>query len=295
MNQLNVWITIVSLSIIWGSSFIAIKIVLDFIPPLFAFGIRFLLSGCTLILVSYLHDKKDFEIKKILFWRNSLFLGIFFIVGGQGLLAWGAQYLSSGMTALLNSTIPLWVILILIFGFHTKTTLLAKLGLCLGFGGMMLLVGPSIENDEINIVGIISLILSSLFWAFGSILSDKLSTPNNVFLSAGMFMFIGGIILIFLSFIFGETILFTSLHINSNFILSYLFLIFICTVIGYAEFYWLLKKTTAPIANTFAYIVPIVAIFLGWFILDEAITYLTIIATIIILIGVGLIVIKSNR
>lgn len=235
------------------------------------------------------------KLKRSCFGETHFFLVFFFIVGGQGLLAWGAQYLSSGMTALLNSTIPLWVILILIFGFHTKTTLLAKLGLCLGFGGMMLLVGPSIENDEINIVGIISLILSSLFWAFGSILSDKLSTPNNIFLSAGMFMFIGGIILIFLSFIFGETILFTSLHINSNFILSYLFLIFICTVIGYAEFYWLLKKTTAPIANTFAYIVPIVAIFLGWFILDEAITYLTIIATIIILIGVGLIVIKSNR
>lgn len=296
MKQLNVWITILTLSLIWGSSFIAIKIVLDVIPPLFAFGIRFLVSGCILILASYIPSKKNIEIKNILFWKNSFVLGIFFIVGGQGLLAWGAQYLSSGMTSLLNSTIPLWVVLLLIFVFHTKTTLLTKVGLGFGFGGMMILVGPSIESDEISITGIISLLLSSLFWAIGSIFSDKLSAPQNIFLSAGMFMLIGGILLLILSIILGEISLLPSIYdIDSNFILSYLFLIFVCTVIGYAEFYWLLKKTTAPVANTFAYIVPVVAIFLGWVILDEYITFLTIVATIIILIGVGLIVIKSHK
>jgi drug/metabolite transporter (DMT)-like permease len=181
--------------------------------------------------------------------------------------------------------------------FHNKITNLTKIGVTLGFSGMIILVGPSIGGGSqgLSLVGIASLLISSLFWALGSIFSSKVSLPQNFLLSAGMVTLIGGSLLLIPSILTGELNLLPYSDINFNLLISYLFLIFIGTVIPLAEFYWLLKVSTAPIANTFAYIAPIVAVFLGWAILSESVTYLTIIATIVILIGVALIVRTSNN
>ena len=297
IQQLTLWIIIITLSLTVGSSFIAIKIVLDSIPPLFSFSIRFMITGGVLILVSYIFDRKSKEIKKITFWRNALFIGAFLILGGHGLIAYGAQYLSAGIASLLNSTIPLWVVLFMFLIYRNKITNLTKIGLTLGFSGMIILVGPSIGGDQgLSLVGIVSLLISSLLWALGSIFSSKVSLPQNFLLSAGMITLIGGLLLIIPSVLTGELYLLPSYSdINFNLLISYLFLIFIGTVIPLAEFYWLLKVSTAAVANTFAYMAPIVAVFLGWAILAESVTYLTIIATIVILIGVALIVRTSEN
>jgi drug/metabolite transporter (DMT)-like permease len=298
MNQLKLWIVIIILSLTVGSSFIAIKIVLDSIPPLFAFSVRFMITGSVLILVSYIFDRKSQEIKKITFWRNALFIGAFLILGGHGLIAYGAQYLSAGIASLLNSTIPLWVVLFMFLIYRNKITNLTKIGLTLGFSGMIILVGPSIGGDQgLSLIGIVSLLISSLLWALGSIFSSKVSLPKNFLLSAGMVTLIGGLLLIIPSVLTGEVNLLASSYsdLDFNLLISYLFLIFIGTVIPLAEFYWLLKVSTAAVANTFAYMAPIVAVFLGWAILAESVTYLTIIATIVILIGVALIVRTSEN
>ena len=297
-QQLKLWLVIITLSLTVGSSFIAIKIVLDSIPPLFAFSIRFMITGGVLILVSYIFDRKSQEIKKIKLWRNALIIGAFLILGGHGLIAYGAQYLSAGIASLLNSTIPLWVVLFMFLIYRNKITNLTKIGLTLGFSGMIILVGPSIGGDQgLSLVGIASLLISSLLWALGSIFSSKVSLPQNFLLSAGMITLIGGLLLIIPSILTGELNLLPSSYsdINFNLLISYLFLIFIGTVIPLAEFYWLLKVSTAAVANTFAYMAPIVAVFLGWAILAESVTYLTIIATIVILIGVALIVRTSEN
>ena len=291
------WLVIITLSLTVGSSSITIKIVLDSIPPLFAFSIRFMITGGVLILVSYIFDRKSKEIKKITFWRNALFIGAFLILGGHGLIAYGAQYLSAGIASLLNSTIPLWVVLFMFLIYRNKITNLTKIGLTLGFSGMIILVGPSIGGDQgLSLVGIVSLLISSLLWALGSIFSSKVSLPQNFLLSAGMVTLIGGLLLIIPSVLTGELNLLPSYSdLDFNLLISYLFLIFIGTVIPLAEFYWLLKVSTAAVANTFAYMAPIVAVFLGWAILAESVTYLTIIATIVILIGVALIVRTSEN
>jgi drug/metabolite transporter (DMT)-like permease len=296
MNQLKLWVVIITLSLTVGSSFIAIKIVLDSVSPLFAFSIRFMITGGILILVSYVFDRKNREIKEIKLWRNALIVGAILIVGGHGLIAWGTQYLSAGIASLLNSTIPLWVVLFMFLMFHSKITISARLGLALGFGGMIILVGPSIGGEGLNLIGVASLLISSMLWAFGSIYSGKSFLPQNFLLSAGMVTLVGGSLLIIPSFLIGEFNLIPSYSdIDLDLLISYLFLIFIGTVIPFAEFYWLLKVSTPPVANTFAYIAPIVAVFLGWAILYESVTYLTIIATVVILLGVALIVRSLNN
>lgn len=295
MNQLKLWVVIITLSLTVGSSFIAIKIVLDSISPLFAFSIRFMITGGILIVVSYVFDRKNREIKEIKLWRNALVVGAILIVGGHGLIAWGTQYLSAGIASLLNSTIPLWVVLFMFLMFHSKITNSARIGLALGFGGMIILVGPSIGGQGLNLIGVTSLLMSSMLWALGSIYSGKSFLPQNFLLSAGMVTLVGGSLLLIPSFLIGEFNLIPSYSdIDLDLLISYLFLIFIGTIIPFAEFYWLLKVSTPPIANTFAYIAPIVAVFLGWAILDESVTYLTIIATVVILLGVALIVRTRN-
>ena len=296
MNQLKRWIVIITLSVTVGSSFIAIKIVLDSIPPLFAFSIRFMITGGILIFVSYVFDKKNQEIKEIKLWRNALVIGAILIVGGHGLIAWGTQYLSAGIASLLNSMIPIWVVLFMFLIFRSKITNPAKMGLALGFGGMIILVGPSIGGQGLSLIGVASLLTSSMLWALGSIYSGRSFLPQNFLLSAGMVTLVGGALLIILSVIIGEFDKLSSYsNINLDLLISYIFLIFIGTVVPFAEFYWLLKVSTPPVANTFAYIAPIVAVFLGWAILDESVTYLTIIATIIILLGVALIIRTLNN
>jgi len=295
MNQLKLWIVIITLSLTVGSSFIAIKIVLDSISPLFAFSFRFMITGGILILVSYVFDRKNREIKEIKLWRNALVVGAILILGGHGLIAWGTQYLSAGIASLLNSTIPLWVVLFMFMMFHSKITNSARIGLALGFGGMIILVGPSIGGQGLSLIGVTSLLMSSILWALGSIYSGKSFLPQNFLLSAGMVTLVGGSLLLIPSFLIGEFNLIPSYSdIDLNLLISYLFLIFIGTIIPFAEFYWLLKVSTPPIANTFAYIAPIVAVFLGWAILDESVTYITIIATVVILLGVALIVRTRN-
>lgn len=296
MKQLKLWVVIITLSLTVGSSFIAIKFVLDSIPPLVAFSVRFMITGGILILVSYVFDRKNREIKEIKLWRNALVVGAILIVGGHGLIAWGTQYLSAGIAALLNSTIPLWVVLIMFLMFHSKITNSARIGLALGFGGMIILVGPSIGGQGLSLIGVTSLLMSSMLWALGSIYSGKSFLPQNYLLSAGMVTLVGGSLLLIPSFLIGEFNRISSyFDIDLDLLISYLFLIFIGTVIPFAEFYWLLKVSTPPIANTFAYIAPIVAVFLGWAILDESVTYLTIIATVVILLGVALIVRTLNN
>ena len=289
MNQLKLWVVIITLSLTVGSSFIAIKIVLDSISPLFAFSIRFMITGGVLILVSYIFDRKNQEIKEIRLWRNALVIGAILIVGrrGHGLIAWGTQYLSSGIASLLNSTIPLWVVFFMFLIFHSKITNSARIGLALGFGGMIILVGPSIGGQGLSLTGVASLLVSSILWALGSIYSGKSFLPQNFLLTAGMVTLVGGSLLIIPSILIGEFNLLPSYSdLDLDLLISYIFLIFIGTVIPFAEFYWLLKMSTPPVANTFAYIAPIVAVFLGWTILDESVTYLTIVATIVILVGV---------
>jgi drug/metabolite transporter (DMT)-like permease len=111
---LKVILVLVTLSVLWGSSFLAIKVVIDAIPPILAFGIRFAASGAILLAVYVFHTKGNTKCEHIgkQQWKDALILAAAIILGGQGLLVWGAQYLSSGVTALLNSTIPLWIAII---------------------------------------------------------------------------------------------------------------------------------------------------------------------------------------
>jgi drug/metabolite transporter (DMT)-like permease len=295
-KQFRVLIVLVTLSVLWGSSFLAIKVVIDTIPPILGFGIRFAASGAILLAIYTFHTgNKKVEHIGIRQWKDALILGASIILGGQGLLVWGAQYLSSEVTALLNSTIPLWIAIIAALTFIERLTRRMGLGLAAGFAGLVTLINPFVGNNtNLNLIGIVSLTLSSIFWAAGSLYSTRSHMPVSILASAGMLMLAGGIMLTITSFAAGEFRDFQLSRISATSLVAYLYLIFLCTAVGYAEFFWLLRVESASVANSFAYIVPVIAVFFGWAILKESLSLQTLIATSIIMIGVALMVTSSS-
>jgi drug/metabolite transporter (DMT)-like permease len=311
-SQLTVvLVAIMMLSLLWGSSFIAIKIIVDEVQPLASFGMRFFIAGLLLVAAHYIlnhtihhrsYEKgyQNIQIKDRQYWKSWLLAALFFIVGGQGILALGAQYLSSGASALINSTIPIWVAILMLLFLGIKPNRLSVAGITAGFIGLIILVLPTLETEESDWIGVALLIISSIPWAVGSLISSPVHHAGKeraILLPTGMFMALGGLILLAIWVVLGTneiSTLNTLFSAENNILVSFLFLTLICTAVGYAIFYWLLESTTPSLANTFAYIVPVIAVFLGWVILGESINFQTIIATVVISAGVAMMIISPS-
>jgi len=280
-----------------GSSFLAIKISIDTIPPLLSAGLRFFIAGSVLFAAYFFLQKYEHKHEQIgrRQWRDAAILAFTLFLGGQGILTWGAQYLSSGITGLLNSTIPLWVAVIAFLIFRKHMTKLTIMGLAAGFGGLMLLVAPSIGSGTLSPIGISALIVSSISWAIGSLYSSKAKLPISVLASSGMLMITGGLMLISVSFLLGEYKGLDLSQVSGQSWAALVYLIIIITIVGFTDFYWLLRVTTASLANTFAYVSPVIAVILGWAILKESITTITIAAMVVILLGVALMVTTPKK
>ena len=239
-------------------------------------------------------------------WKDAIIIGITLIVAGQGLLAYGEQYLSSDITALLFSTVPIWVLVIGKFCYNLNLNKYTLLGIVAGSIGLVILIYPSFEdvlfgdqtnssahtNNKNNFLGISILLIVAISWAIGSLYSHRADLPNDILVSTGMMLFVGGLFLLGIGMIIGFNTLDVS-RISTSSILSLLYLILIGTM-GWLGFFWILRNTTATLANTFAYVSPVIAVFLGWIILDENINLRIIVATIVIIVGVILIVNKNK-
>jgi drug/metabolite transporter (DMT)-like permease len=297
-NRSKIWIILVALWVINGSSFLAIKVSIDTIPPLLSGGIRFLIAGSILYSVYLLrksHNNKNVEHIGWQQWRDTIVLGALLLLGGQGLLTWGTQYLASGISGLLNSTIPLWVAILALLIFRKHMTKLTVIGLAAGFSGLMLLVAPSLRSGELDPIGTGALIISSIFWALGSLYSSRAKLPMSMLASSGMLMITGGLIITGVSFALGEYRDFDLLEISGQSLAALIYLIVIVTIVGFTDFYWLLRVTNPSLANTFAYVSPVIAVVLGAFLLHEPFTIMTIIAMSVILAGVALMVTTTGK
>jgi drug/metabolite transporter (DMT)-like permease len=207
----------------------------------------------------------------------------------------GTQYLASGISGLLNSTIPLWVAILAFLIFKNRMTKFMIIGLAAGFSGLMLLVGPSIGSGELSPIGTAALIVSSIFWALGSLYSTKAKLPVSMLASSGMLMISGGLVITAISFALGEYRGLELSDISGQSLAALIYLIVIITIVGFTDFYWLLRVTTASLANTFAYVSPVIAVILGALLLHEPVTIITVIAMSVILVGVALMVTTTGK
>src|SRR5262245_49337506 len=275
--------------VIWGSTYLAIRYSVETIPPFLMGGSRFIVSGAILVAWARLRAEPRPSKRE---WRDATITGALLLCGGNGAVAWAEQRVPSGIAALLVAVVPLWMVLIDWVRPHgTRPRLSAMIGIIIGLAGLALLVGPDAlsGHGEIDLSGAIILILGSLSWAAGSIHSRYTSRAQSAGMYTGMQM-IGGSAGLFLgALVLGEVQRFDVATVSTESALGWFYLVTFGSLVGFTAYIYLLKVTTPAKASTYAYVNPLVAVFLGWAIAGEPITGRTLVAAAVILAGVAMI------
>jgi drug/metabolite transporter (DMT)-like permease len=278
-----------SIYIIWGSTYLAIRYAIETIPPFIMGGARFLVSGALLyVWARYRGAPKPTR----LHWRNAIIAGAFLLLGGNGAVIWAEQFVPSGLTALLVSILPFWLVIIEWVRPPRKRPSGAVLGgLVLGFIGIIVLVGPGNVggHGDVRPLGALVLILGSLAWAIGSFWSRDAKLPDSGLLTTGMEMLGGGVLLLIVGVLSGETSHFDVHHVSRASAIGLVYLVTFGSLLGFTSYIWLLDKVSAARLGTYAYVNPIVAVLLGWAIAGETLSARTAVAAVIVICAVALI------
>lgn len=291
LNENNkVFLAYLGVCIIWGSTYLAIRIgVSDFPPELFA-AIRFLLAG-SLMLLFALYKKMSFPKTKKEVIQISI-VGLFLLLGGNGLVVWAEQWVHSGMASLLVATVPLFMALIELFLPNSnRIGFKGWAGLLMGFGGVGLLVLSSSSSGSIDIKGSVLLLIGSLSWAAGSVYSKGFKASGSTVSHIAIEMLAGGLGLGLMGIILGEG---SKIHFTSKSLGAMLYLIIFGSIIAYSCYIYILQKWPAAKAGTYAYVNPPVAVLLGALVLGEPMTIKVVFSTIVILCGVVLVQTTKN-
>lgn len=273
--------------IFWGSTYLAIKYAIETLPPFLMAGTRFVVAGGILLLIA--RFSKDYEKPKAAHWKTSFIVGTLLLLFGNGGVVFAEKYISSSLAALLVATEPFWVVLLswLWLG-KSRPNLKTVAGLFLGFVGVWFLIGGQPAHDteagsSMQFFSAIAIIVAAMAWATGSIYGLRAPVPKSAIQTSGMQMFSGGIVLFVVSLLSGEMFRFDISQVSSNSVFGLIYLIIFGSLIGFTAYSWLLKNAQPSIVATYAYINPVVAVFLGWLIANETFTTQ-------MLIGAGIIV-----
>jgi len=278
-----------SIYVIWGSTYLAIRYAVETIPPFIMGGIRFLISGAMLYLWA---RSRGAPRPTRLHWRNAIIAGGFLLLGGNGAVVWAEQFVPSGLTALLVSILPFWLVIIeWIRPPRRRPSAAVLVGLVLGFVGIIVLVGPSDVggHGDVSPLGALVLILGSLSWAIGSFWSRDAQLPESGLLTTGMEMVGGGVLLLVVGTLAGEFSRLDIHGISNASAFGLLYLITFGSMLGFTSYIWLLDKVSPARLGTYAYVNPIVAVLLGWAIAGERLSIRTGVAAVIVICAVALI------
>jgi drug/metabolite transporter (DMT)-like permease len=282
-----------TLYVVWGSTYLAIRYAVETLPPFLMAGVRFFLAGLILAFWAYWRDGARATAKN---WRAASIAGAFLLLGGNGMVVWAEQRVPSGLAALLVATMPLWMVIVAWAkpgGRAPKVGVAA--GILLGIAGILLLVGPgSISGSSVDRAGAVALTLASLSWAIGSIYSRTAPLPKNAIFATGLEMIAGGVLLCVLGTATGEWSRLDISRASSASIIGFFYLVVFGSLIAFTAFAWLIRVSTPARVSTYAFVNPVVAVFLGWAIAHEPVSRMTVVATFVIVAAVALITLASE-
>ena len=296
VSTLSLVLAFASVYTIWGSTYLAIRYAVETLPPFTMAGLRFLLAGLILYVVAVIMGAPRPTRAN---WRATFIVGAFLMLGGNGLVCWAEQKVPSGVTALLVSTAPLWMVVMdwlrpqgIKPGKHTL------LGLFLGFIGLFFLIGPTklVGAGGVDLWGAMTVVLASFFWAWGTIYSTQAALPRSTILATAMEMIGGGVCLLAAGFVAGEPGRLQAIAFTSRSLWAMAYLIVFGSLVGFTSFSWLLTATTPARVSTYAYVNPVVAVLIGWAFAGEVLTLRMALASAVIITGVVLIITdRSHR
>jgi drug/metabolite transporter (DMT)-like permease len=284
------WIALVAVYIVWGSTYLGIRLAIDTIPPFLMVGFRYLISGT--IIYTWRRLSGDPAPRKVE-WRSATIIGLLLLLGGNGALAWSEQRIPTGIASLFIATVPLWMVLIDAFrpgGINADR--ITWLGVLVGLIGTALLANPwqyRAANPPLDPIGILVLIAGALSWSFGSLYSRKALLPASPLLGTGMEMLAGCVGVFMVGSVMGEWRGFNLANVSLESWAGIAYLIVVGSGVGFVAYTWLLRNAPTPIVSTYAYVNPVVAILLGVMVLHEPLETTEIISAVVIITGVILI------
>jgi drug/metabolite transporter (DMT)-like permease len=288
-----IWSALIAVYLIWGSTYLAIRYAVETMPPFLMAAVRFIISGGFLYaLRRFSGDPRPNAVE----WRGATIIGIFLLVGGNGGVVWAEQFVTSSLAALLVATVPLWMVLMDAFrpAGH-RPGLLAVAGILIGFGGVVLLIRSFAgSTDTTNLTGAAALMFASVAWSIGSLYGRTARLPASQLLGTAMEMLAGGVALLLVAAVLDEwsDLDIATISRRSALALAYL------TVIGssaFVAYVWLLRVAPTPLVATYAYVNPLVAVLLGYFLAQEPMTVRTLLAAGLIIGSVALVSMPQSR
>lgn len=273
-----------SIYVIWGSTYLLNKIAVGELAPFFLASIRFTTAGLLIFLISKILGKSLTITRKQLL--NTFIVGVLFLSFGNGVIVWALKYVDSGFAALEISAQPLVVLLLMRLLQGKRIKKMSLVGVAFGVTGIILLVSQKqIVAQEGTVMGMIMIFACMLSWAYGSLFVGKADLPENFFVNTGYQMVTGGITLAIMSVAFGEEWI-APTNWGESVQWSMLLLITFGSIVAFTSFNYLLKTVSPDKVATSTYVNPIIALFLGWYFLDEQITTQSLVAAAILLTGV---------
>ncbi len=275
-----------ALYLVWGSTYLAIRYAIETLPPFLMAGARFVVAGGVLMAWALLRGAERPTLRH---WRSTAIVGAFLLLGGNAGVVWAEQRVASGLAALLVATVPLWMVVIDRLrpgGRHPGGRVLV--GVALGLAGVGLLVGRGefAGGRGIDPAGAVVLIAASLAWALGSMYAKSAKLPDSPLLATGMEMLCGGLLLLAAGSAAGEWAIFDPAQVTQRSWLALGYLVTFGSLIGFTAYIYVLGRTTPAMATTYAFVNPVVAVFLGWAFAAEPVSARTLLAAAVIVAAV---------
>ena len=281
--DVRVLLAFTAIYVLWGATFLAIRIAVLEIPPFFSSGVRFLTAGALLYVFMRLRGQPSPSAKE---WRSIATIALCMFVATYGALFWAEQYVPSGITAVIEATLPITTVALEVFVFRQQPFRWRTLAaVALGFSGVAWLL---IRNDQ-PFPGLpcVVILAGGTAWSLGAVLTRSLPRPKSLPLAAGAQMMLGGAVLLALSQATGELHSFPHISLRAG--LALLYLIVAGSLLGFTAYVWLLARMPATQVASHAYVNPLVAVALGYFVAGEALTTRMVLASALVLASVLLI------
>jgi drug/metabolite transporter (DMT)-like permease len=281
--------------LIWGSTYLGMRVAIESMPPFAMAAARFLIAGLTLYAFVRLRGAARPTPRQ---WRENALIGTLLLLGGNGLVVWAEQFIPSGVAALVIGLTPVFFVLAeWAWPGGQRPTALMFLGLVLGFAGVGWLAAPweSAPTQALHPGGLVALIVACALWTIGSVFSRHARDPAPPFVASGMQMLCGGAALGLAALVRGEWMTIDPEAITARSWWAFGYLVLVGSLVGFSTFVWLMKHSTPARVSTYAYVNPVVAVFLGWWILDERVDANIVWPAVLIVLAVMLITFQRSR
>jgi drug/metabolite transporter (DMT)-like permease len=285
------WVALAIVYVVWGSTYLNIRIAVKTMPAFVMGGARFMLAGVLLYAIARFRGAPRWVTREQ--FLSCALVGTLLAAGGNGIVNVAEKHIDSGFAALVIAAVPLWVVLMRrVTGERISLSTLASV--MTGFVGVGLLLAPGGGGGSDRTLGFVLVLLASFSWALGSFLSPRLPLPSNGLLSTSIQMSCGGLVLALAALVSGEVGRFQPSDVSLDSFLAFAYLVVIGSLVAYTAYVWLLQNAPISRVATYAYVNPTIAIFLGWLILDERVTATTLLGAAIVIGSVAVTVRKET-